>query len=1147
VAVPLLHTITLPDGDSPSNSSQYSMTYEHGDADDTGCGTVKRWASGALTGLTVPTGGRYDWSYRFYLFPVESSEAKSTRVGLGVWHRKLTSNGVTSTWTYDTSLPNEYSFCSRPKPSEPILCFWPEVINAVTAPDGVTTKRYFSAFAGGAGDPADNVLGWDPGEYGLNFSRRRNDGSTVQRFISSEIVDTAGAVVRSEYQKYEGLEQGRLKATRTYFHDDPVTPGVFRYLDTENHNYDGYGRYRQTSMGGNFPGANFKTTFIDHKGPGPSGEWVLNTFTEQCTATESAARATAISGCDQLSNPLVSRFQFDRSTGFLNQRRVLSGTTESSTDLLTTYDRSASGTTETVTESHFGGDLCPLGSPGCDPGSVPKYKLVGTYDAGVLESSQYSGFGFAVEDLTIDGNTGLVSSVRDSAGGAEVEYGYDAMGRTRSALPSTSPSTGETRWEFSSGVTPAWATEKRFGVSPDVALSERKWLLDGFGRVRQEVVELPDARSVRSTSYDALGRVETVSELGPSDGPHFFTTNTYDFLGRLRTVTSPDGSVIETRYVGSRLQARRIRRATSDSGAQTDTWTCEEYDRFGRLHEIHEGVGLTVDGLACAAGAISQTSYSYDEADRLVNVSMTADGVTQVRQFTYDRRGFLLSEQHPERSSTVYSGFDARGHATGRRDGSPSGAFDVTMSYDGAERLTTIVEKATGRLLKEFVYAEENVCSPDCDWRRGKLWKSVRHNWQSPTSKVVVTDTFTFKGKDGRASIKTTKVDDGAHVTEFTSSYSHDDLGNTTTIGYPACAGCGAGPVRTVTSDFTSGKGLLSAVSGFTTAAPNGVTYWPNGLMRSIHHSHGVTETQEYNPANGMARPHRFEFTGWTVPVQCASPVLSGPQSSIVGYGESATLTVSASNGGAGTLSYAWFRGTAPDRSNAVGTGTSYATPSLTDNQPYWVSVTNTCGTAAASTDSATVTARVRLATPSDVVATPLQNGNIQVTWTAVPGATSYLILKKSGTGGFGASSGTSPWLDSATAPYVGYVYRVVAQRATAEPSLESEGDAAVPTPWTQPTIAAGTVILGADLGELRRATDALREVSGLPRNWGTYEATPGPIFAWHFAEVHAKLSESRTQLRATYGVPPVHLGAAPSAGQLITGAPMVLLRAGVQ
>src|SRR5690606_13949082 len=95
---------------------------------------------------------------------------------------------------------------------------------------------------------------------------------------------------------------------------------------------------------------------------------------------------------------------------------------------------------------------------------------------------------------------------------------------------------------------------------------------------------------------------------------------------------------------------------------------------------------------------------------------------TQTRLFTYDNRGFLIGESHPEKSGSCsaggvtrnvcYSGYDALGNPGRKQDG-PS---DVTFEYDGAGRLRRVRESGSfsgtcathwtswPRCLKEFFY-----------------------------------------------------------------------------------------------------------------------------------------------------------------------------------------------------------------------------------------------------------------------------------------------------------------------------------------------------------------------------------------------------------------------------------------------------------
>lgn len=78
------------------------------------------------------------------------------------------------------------------------------------------------------------------------------------------------------------------------------------------------------------------------------------------------------------------------------------------------------------------------------------------------------------------------------------------------------------------------------------------------------------------------------------------------------------------------------------------------------------------------------------------------------------------------------------------------------------------------------------------------------------------------------------------------------------------------------------------------------------------------------------------------------------PASQSITSGNTANLIVTAS--GSGTLIYQWYRGTAPDTTNPVGTNSSsFTTPSLTVTTSYWVDVSSVFGDVHSNTATITV------------------------------------------------------------------------------------------------------------------------------------------------------------------------------------------------
>src|SRR6185369_4497202 len=85
-----------------------------------------------------------------------------------------------------------------------------------------------------------------------------------------------------------------------------------------------------------------------------------------------------------------------------------------------------------------------------------------------------------------------------------------------------------------------------------------------------------------------------------------------------------------------------------------------------------------------------------------------------------------------------------------------------------------------------------------------------------------------------------------------------------------------------------------------------------------------------------------------------APAITANPVSQAINTGQSATLSVTATGAGAGTLSYQWYQGTAPYTGTPLGTaGTQTVTPAYTTN--YWVKVANACGSTPSSTATVTV------------------------------------------------------------------------------------------------------------------------------------------------------------------------------------------------
>jgi len=854
LTAPFLEQLTLPDG------SSYQFGYNLTEA-----GSACR--AGTIASMRLPTLGTTEWEYAGRRLPKEGCEpalnnhwaAKSPGV---VKRRQRDAAGVLlGEWSYGFILSNT----PLPAPGDTSCGQAGETLPreqaqvVVTSPLGHRTTHYFSVWP----NPKSSINGFHRSDYGLPFTRLQSDGAG--RFLSQQTSECATcATQRSEYVRYEkdavcpelGAYFGqcldvnrRVASQRTTFHDDGGTSAV-----NDLSNYDGYGHYRLRTTTGTFPAVvggtateTNRETYTHWTPTVTSGTWILDTPAYEWVK-ENGAFARYTQSC-YLAN-----------TSFLTRRRVhvaASGSATSSNDLLAVYDPDAAG--NVVSERHYGGDAAGQALQPGSPCSIalpaaPQYQINHTYQYGALASSQYSGSTFKHLDRTID-VSGLLRSVRDSAG-IQTDFEYVNFERTWEK-----PAPGHDGWveyvhtNATSATAPANVLVRRRGNGPSgstTVLANETYVWDALGRLHQEQRLLPAGSwSKRITLYDGAGHVASVSERHASGTPKVTSYQSYDPFGRPRTIVPPDGigHKVDLAYLGARQTQRTVRigttyNATAGTVNNTLATTTERYDIHGRLAQVTEPNGV-------------HTSYRYDGADRLRRVCQGATATTcgQQRHFTYDNRGFLTSEQHPEKGASgngfvTYSAFDARGHAGRRIDG----PFNLTFSYDFAERLTQVREGSGSlRLLKQYTYAAANGVG---EYDRGKKKTATRFNYvmlgTTPYT-VELKETYTYFGRHGRVSGRAiaTFVNSAA-VESFTQGWTYTPLGDVDVLTYPRCTytPCTGAPTTSRTVSHTYNRGFLTAVPGYATS----IAYHPNQTVSQVVHANGVQWNQAMDP-NQIGRP----------------------------------------------------------------------------------------------------------------------------------------------------------------------------------------------------------------------------------------------------------------------------------------------------
>ncbi|HEX8140050.1 MAG TPA: hypothetical protein VF544_20985, partial [Pyrinomonadaceae bacterium] len=243
-------------------------------------------------------------------------------------------------------------------------------------------------------------------------------------------------------------------------------------------------------------------------------------------------------------------------------------------------------------------------------------------------------------DTAYDFSSGLVTSTTD-ANGQLTAYEYnDALNRLKKV---TRPSGGgSTTYDY--GDTPG-----NLFIQTKTALDASRFLtstkyFDGLGRSVRAVQSEGATSIFTDTIYDVMGRVWKVSNPYRTGTP-LLTVNAYDKLGRIISLTTPDGAQVLTAYnavPGSTATGMPVM-VTDQAGRKRGSMT----DALGRLIQVVED----------PQGLNHLTNYEYDVLGNLRTVSQGE----QTRSFNYDPLSRLQSASNPE-SGTISYQYDDNGN-----------------------------------------------------------------------------------------------------------------------------------------------------------------------------------------------------------------------------------------------------------------------------------------------------------------------------------------------------------------------------------------------------------------------------------------------------------------------------------------------------
>ncbi len=173
---------------------------------------------------------------------------------------------------------------------------------------------------------------------------------------------------------------------------------------------------------------------------------------------------------------------------------------------------------------------------------------------------------------------------------------------------------------------------------------QSKAFYDGLGRTYRTAANEGATWAIKETQFDALGRAyrssnpfRNASPTAALPGNPEWTTSTFDALGRVTQITTPDGAHVDTSYSGNTVTV------TDQAGKNRKS----ETDALGRLKSVWEN----------PTGLNYQTSYSYDTLNNLTTVTQGA----QTRSFAYDSLKRLTSATNPESGAVNYT-YDNNGN-----------------------------------------------------------------------------------------------------------------------------------------------------------------------------------------------------------------------------------------------------------------------------------------------------------------------------------------------------------------------------------------------------------------------------------------------------------------------------------------------------
>jgi RHS repeat-associated protein len=837
----MLQSVVLPD------NTFWAFQYDAADPNNT-----SSYAFGDLLKVTLPTGGSIT-----YTFAV-SGAAGGSGIDRAVQTRTVDANDGTGQHAWHYSFVTGQTIVTDPLNNDTVHTF--TMLGNMDTPYETQMQYYQGPHNGGTllktvkTDYQFTSNPWDPGVIG------GGGASSVTNVFPFRVTTTLpnGLVskVESDYDTalayhgpLDGMSSNNLQC--------PFNDECF-YAGTPNgtSNYTGsYGKVvarREYDWGQGAPGALLRQTKTTY-------QWQVNSAYLAANLMDLPASVQVLDGNDH--QVALTTYGYDESSLTPSNVTTQFGAAPASVrgNLTSTHHwLNTSNSLITSTATYFDSGEVQSATDPLNHSTTHTYSL--TY-AGAFPTQTCNALNQCVSGV-YDFNTGLLTSLTD-ANQQISNFSYDPQLRLTQALGPT---------DLATGLRPE--TDFDYSVLNQVKRSKRQnassWIVDyayfdGFGRTKQTRLVDPQGDDFVDTTYDAMGRVSTVSNPHRSgnsstDG---ISTTYYDALSRAVQVIDQDGSVIHTDY--SQLPTVTV---TDEAGKARKSQT----DALGRLIRVWED----------PSGLNYETDYQYDTLNNLLRVdqkgSAASDGTQwRTRLFTYDSFSRLLTAYNPE-SGTISYAYDADSNVFTKTAPAPNqtgtATVTTTYNYDALNRLTSKTYSDGVTLSANFAYDGAGWWGITQTNTVGRMQEA----WLGQCCGAVI---FGYDAV-GRVVLDNQCLPDYCPSGGVPLNYTYDLLGDMTS--YSNGVGVTLSQSFDTTGRVTQLTSSLSNAQHPATLATidSSIGYYPSGELRKVTLANGITETAAYNNRLQPCRLNVNKMGGALA--SCGDAVIAGLGDFTYGY-----------------------------------------------------------------------------------------------------------------------------------------------------------------------------------------------------------------------------------------------------------------------